>query len=89
MSDAAHPDVSLEIDLDGVELKSVIVPQDFLPGGSSDWARFASPGLNGGKSLSSARWSASSIARRNAPPLLRADGGERRAPSSVFTDRLK
>ena len=27
-SDAAHPDVSLEIDVDGVELKSVIVPQD-------------------------------------------------------------
>ena len=39
MSDAAHPDVSLEIDLDGVELKSVITPQDFLPGRSSDWAR--------------------------------------------------
>ena len=32
------PDASLEIDLDGVELKNVITPQDFLPGGSSDWA---------------------------------------------------
>jgi hypothetical protein len=52
MSDAAHPDVSLEVDLDGVELKSVIVPQDFLPGGTG--RAFASPGLNGGKSLSSA-----------------------------------
>jgi hypothetical protein len=51
MSDAAHPDVSLEIDLDGVELKSVIVPQDFLPGGSSDWARLRFAGLERGKEL--------------------------------------
>ena len=59
------------------------------PAGRATGRAFASQGLNGGKSLSSARWSASSIARRNAPPLSRADGGERRAPSSVFTDRLK
>ena len=51
MSDAAHPDVSLEIDLDGVELKSVIVPQDFLPGGSSDWARLRFAGLERGREL--------------------------------------
>ena len=51
MSDAAHPDVSLGIDLDGVELKSVIVPQDFLPGGSSDWARLRFAGLERGKEL--------------------------------------
>jgi hypothetical protein len=51
MSDAAHPDVSLDIDLDGVELKSVIVPQDFLPGLSSDWARLRFAGLERGKEL--------------------------------------
>ena len=51
MSDAAHPDVSLEIDVDGVEIKSVIVPQDFLPGGSSDWARLRFAGLERGKEL--------------------------------------
>jgi len=51
MSDAAHPDVSLEIDVDGVELKSVIVPQDFLPGLSSDWARLRFAGLERGKEL--------------------------------------
>ena len=56
MSDAAHPDVSLEIELDGVELesvelKSVIVPQDFLPGESSDWARLRFAGLERGKEL--------------------------------------
>jgi hypothetical protein len=50
-SDAAHPDVSLEIDLDGVELKNVITPQDFLPGGSSDWARLHFAGLERGKEL--------------------------------------
>ena len=50
-SDAAHPDVSLEIDVDGRELKSVIVPQDFLPGGSSDWARLRFAGLERGKEL--------------------------------------
>src|ERR1700722_16794305 len=59
------------------------------PAGRATGRAFASQGLNGGKSLSSARWSASSIARRNAPPLSRADGEERRAQSSVFTDRLK
>jgi hypothetical protein len=48
MSDAAHPDVSLEIDVDGVERKSVIVPQDFLPGGSSDWARLRFAGRKAG-----------------------------------------
>jgi hypothetical protein len=51
MSDAAHPDVSLEIDLDGVELKNVITPQDFLPGGSSEWARLRFAGLERGKEL--------------------------------------
>ena len=51
MSDTAHPDVSLEIDVDGVEIKSVIVPQDFLPGGSSDWARLRFAGLERGKEL--------------------------------------
>ena len=51
MSDAAHPDVSLEIELDGVELKNVITPQDFLPGGSSDWARLRFAGLKRGKEL--------------------------------------
>jgi hypothetical protein len=51
MSDAAHPDVSLEIELDGVELKSVITPQDFLPGQSSDWARLRFAGLERGKEL--------------------------------------
>ena len=45
------PDASLEIDLDGVELKSVITPQDFLPGGSSDWARLRFAGLERGKEL--------------------------------------
>ena len=50
-SDAAHPDVSLEIDVEGVELKSVITPQDFLPGGSSDWARLRFAGLERGKEL--------------------------------------
>ena len=50
-SDAAHPDVSLEIDPVGVELKSVIVPQDFLPGLSSDWARLRFAGLERGKEL--------------------------------------
>jgi hypothetical protein len=50
-SDAAHPDVSLEIDVDGVEIKSVIVPQDFLPGLSSDWARLRFAGLERGKEL--------------------------------------
>ena len=44
-------DASLEIDVDGVELKSVIVPQDFLPGGSSDWARLRFAGLERGKEL--------------------------------------
>jgi hypothetical protein len=51
MSDGAHPDVSLEIDADGRELKSVTVPQDFLPGGSSDWARLRFAGLERGKEL--------------------------------------
>ena len=51
MSDPAHPDVSLEIDLDGVELKNVITPQDFLPGGSSDWARLRFAGFERGKEL--------------------------------------
>src|ERR1700722_6981186 len=51
MSNAAHPDVSLEIDVDGVELKNVITPQDFLPGGSSDWARLHFAGLERGKEL--------------------------------------
>jgi hypothetical protein len=51
MSDAAHPDVSLEIDVDGVEIKSVIVPQDFLPRLSSDWARLRFAGLERGKEL--------------------------------------
>ena len=51
MSDAAHPDVSFEIDPVGVELKSVIVPQDFLPGRSSDWARLRFAGLERGKEL--------------------------------------
>lgn len=50
-SDAAHPDVSLEIDVDGVEIKSVIVPQDFLPGGSSDWARLHFTGRKKGFEL--------------------------------------
>ena len=50
-SDAAHPDVSLEIDVDGRELKSVIVPQDFLPGLSSDWARLRFAGLEREKEL--------------------------------------
>src|ERR1700722_10862136 len=45
------PDASLEIDVDGVELKSVITPQDFLPGGSSDWARLRFAGLERGKEL--------------------------------------
>ena len=35
----------------GVEVKSVIVPQDFLPGGSSDWARLRFAGLERGKEL--------------------------------------
>ena len=51
MSDAAHPDASLEIDVDGVEVRSVIVPQDFLPGLSSDWARLRFAGLERGKEL--------------------------------------
>jgi hypothetical protein len=51
MSDAAHPDVSLEIEPDGVELKSVIVPQDFLPGRSSDWARLRFAAFERGKEL--------------------------------------
>jgi hypothetical protein len=51
MSDAAHPDVSFEIDPVGVELKSVITPQDFLPGGSSDWARLRFAGLERGTEL--------------------------------------
>jgi len=51
MSDTAHPDVSLEIELDGVELKSVIVPQDFLPGRSSDWARLHFAGRKRGFDL--------------------------------------
>ena len=50
-SDAAHPDVSFEIDPVGVEVKSVIVPQDFLPGLSSDWARLRFAGLERGKEL--------------------------------------
>ena len=45
------PKASLEIDVDGVELKSVIVPQDFLPSGSSDWARLRFAGLERGKEL--------------------------------------
>jgi hypothetical protein len=51
MSCAAHLDVSLEIELDGVELKSVIVPQDFLPGQSSDWARLYFTGRQRGFEL--------------------------------------
>jgi hypothetical protein len=51
MSDAAHPDASSEIELDYVELKSVIVPQDFLPGESSNWARLRFAGLERGKEL--------------------------------------
>jgi hypothetical protein len=51
MSDAPHPGFSLEIDLDGVELKNVITPQDFLPGGSSDWACLRFAGLERGKEL--------------------------------------
>jgi hypothetical protein len=51
MSDAAHPDFSSEIELGGVELESVIVPQDFLPGESSDWARLRFAGLERGKEL--------------------------------------
>ena len=50
-SDAAHPDVSFEFDPDGVELKTVIVPQDFLPGLSSDWARLRFAGLERGKEI--------------------------------------
>jgi hypothetical protein len=45
------PEASLEIDVDGVELKNVITPQDFLPGGSSDWARLHFAGLERGKEL--------------------------------------
>jgi hypothetical protein len=44
-------EASLEIDVDGVELKNVITPQDFLPGGSSDWARLRFAGLERGKEL--------------------------------------
>jgi hypothetical protein len=51
MSDAAHPEVSLEIDLDGVELKNVITPQDFLPNGSSEWARLYFAGRKRGFEL--------------------------------------
>jgi hypothetical protein len=51
MSDAADPDVSLEVELYGVEQKSVIVPQDFLPGQSNDWARLRFAGLERGKEL--------------------------------------
>jgi hypothetical protein len=51
MSDAVHPDVFPEIELNGVELRSVIVPQDFLPGRSSDWARLHFAGLERGKEL--------------------------------------
>jgi hypothetical protein len=50
-SDAARPDVSFEIDPVGVEVKSVITPQDFLPGLSSDWARLRFAGLERGKEL--------------------------------------
>ena len=50
-SDAAHPGVSFEFDPVGVEIKSVIVPQDFLPGLSSDWARLRFAGLERGKEL--------------------------------------
>src|SRR3984957_9837868 len=50
-SAALPPYISLEIDGDGRELKSVIVPQDFLPGGSSDWARLRFAGLERGKEL--------------------------------------
>jgi hypothetical protein len=45
------PDASLEIDVEGVELKNVITPQDFLPGGSSDWARLHFARLERGKEL--------------------------------------
>ena len=45
------PEASLEVDVDGVELKNVITPQDFLPGGSSDWARLHFAGLERGKEL--------------------------------------
>ena len=45
------PDASLEIDVDGVELKSVIVPQDFLPRRSRDWARLRFAGLERGREL--------------------------------------
>ena len=51
MSDASHRDFSSEIELNGVELKSVIAPQDFLPGESSDWARLRFAGLERGKEL--------------------------------------
>jgi hypothetical protein len=50
-SDAAHPDDSLEYDPVGVELKTVIVPQDFLPGLSSDWARLRFAELERGKEI--------------------------------------
>ena len=89
MSDAAHPDVSLEIDLDGVELKNVITPQDFLPGGSSDWARLHFAGLERGKELVVGKMVGVVDSAEKRAPLPRADGGERRAPSFVFTDRLK
>jgi hypothetical protein len=89
MSDAAHPDVSLEIELDGVELKSVIVPQDFLPDRSSDWARLRFAGLERGKELVVGKMVGVVNSAEERAPLSRADGGERRAPSSGFTDRLK
>jgi hypothetical protein len=51
MSEATRPDVSFESELYGIELRSVIVPQDFLPGRSSDWARLRFAGLERGKEL--------------------------------------
>ena len=88
-SDAAHPDVSFEFDPVGVEIKSVIVPQDFLPGLSSDWARLRFAGLERGKELVVGKMVGVVNSAEKRTPLPIVDGGERRAPSSGFTDRLK
>jgi hypothetical protein len=51
MADFEHAPGADAFDSVGVELKSVITPQDFLPGGSSDWARLRFAKLERGKEL--------------------------------------
>jgi hypothetical protein len=65
----------------GVEIKSVITPQDFLPGRSSDWARLRFAKLERGFELVVGRMVGVNSAKGR-PPSFEGGWREGRAPSS-------